>query len=146
MDTDQQPGRIGHIEAEGIDTATGDQATGTLYETGYSMWTPLAFRDRVQDLNATVWDIRYRPYGKRGWRRPELAQLLGDSYEWVRGLGNVNYRGGPIELVEPGPALADLRGRLDNGENIILLCVCARYEDCHRKTICKRLGQEPTHL
>jgi hypothetical protein len=64
-------------------------------------------------------------------------------------LGNRNYKGGPVEIVDLEAGLAQVADRLVS-QPVILLCVCAEVERCHRRLVAEaisvRYGVSVTHL
>ena len=79
-----------------------------------------------QGLEQT-WRERYVYYSNRTQGRDE------NNDNW---LGNKNYNnGGPVELVNLVEGLHQLFELLTTGWNVIVLCGCAEYEECHLKTI-----------
>jgi hypothetical protein len=71
------------------------------------------------------------------WQRSALEAEYGTRYHCAgRYLGNVNYgTGGPIELADATTGIRGLVQYLSEGHDLILLCGCAEYESCHRKTV-----------
>jgi hypothetical protein len=121
-----------------------------IYTAGYARWTPDALAAKVAELGAMLIDTRYVPWAKNpDFRRETLEDRFGESYLWVRALGNVNYRGGPIELAAPDEALPLLASILAE-RPVVLLCVCADASRCHRAVAAAflqaRLGGEIVHL
>lgn len=93
-------------------------------------------------------DIRYSPHSMRAeWRKESLEQKYGDRYRWAgQYLGNVLYRqAGAIKIANPVMGIRGLRMYLAERYELILLCACKEYEQCHRKTVIELLlEQEPT--
>jgi hypothetical protein len=114
----------------------------SVYGFGYQGVDFDAFVRKVKTLGATVIDTRLRPVSRTHiWNRKRLAAALGDAYEWVQDLGNLNYKGGPIELQDLEQGLHAARRRLALGP-IVLLCVCRDVSGCHRNVILQRLAGE----
>jgi hypothetical protein len=69
-----------------------------------------------------------------------LPWVFGDRYLPAgQFFGNINYKGGPIEI-------ADIRGGIQliqtiPAENVLLMCMCANYRQCHRKVIAEHLQE-----
>lgn len=122
-----------------------------IYTVGYVGWTPEALQREAQYLNARVLDIRINPTSMRpGWRKQELAALLGSAYHHLPDLGNVNYaNGGPINLANPMRAVERVRRWLIQGP-VILLCACANWQTCHRREaadfLSEHTGAQVVHL
>ena len=85
---------------------------------------------------AVVADVRLLPLSRAWqWRRPYLERVLGSRYRWVRDLGNLNYRRGPVLLAHPERGVEIVSAMLVKGP-VALLCVCASVGSgerrCHR--------------
>jgi hypothetical protein len=122
----------------------------TIYTAGYAGWAPEALAATVRELGALLVDTRYVPWSKSSaFTKDALAKVLGASYLWLKALGNINYKGGPIELAAPDEALPVLAPILAE-RPIALLCVCRDVQQCHRKVAAaflqERLGGEVVHL
>ncbi len=118
-----------------------------VYTVGYNLWRVEAFAEQVKALDATVVDVRYRPNSRNpDWRAGSLLKRLGRAYVWMPEFGNRNYKGGPIELVNPEEGLA----KLQEIERPILMCACASLKRCHRYEVAERVkerfGCEVVHL
>jgi hypothetical protein len=115
------------------------QDLGCLYPFGYSMPNSIARLDKLMsDKDTFLFDIRYSPYSRwPQWRRDALRARYGAAYHYAgRYLGNVNYRqDGPIQLAEPISGIRPVLLYLSLGFNLVLLCGCRSYENCHRKVI-----------
>jgi uncharacterized protein (DUF488 family) len=113
--------------------------TQQVYTIGYGGRTPAEIEQLAQDLDATVFDIRFSPRSRDPrWSRKQLGELLDSRYRHVRELGNVNYKGGPIELVDfdAGRELIEQSDR-----PVILMCVCRDPRICHRTVVAHRLRE-----
>ena len=73
-----------------------------------------------------------------------LEPGLEGRYVWLRGFGNRNYKGGPLEFEDFEGAAAALREKLAGGgpANVILMCACRDLKTCHRKEVAERLSKE----
>lgn len=90
-------------------------------------------------------DTRFKPWSNRpAWRQETLKATYGDRYRWGgKSLGNLNYKsGGPIRLADPVAGLRGLRHWLTHGYDLLLLCGCAVFEQCHLSTIVSLLKSE----
>jgi uncharacterized protein (DUF488 family) len=119
-----------------------------VYGIGYSGKDPEAVRRIAEALDAVVFDIRFSPRSRDPrWAGRNVAAALGAGrYEHVRALGNRNYKGGPVELVD---FEAGLRRIFDSERPVILMCVCRDPATCHRTVVGRRLeeaGLEYTEL
>jgi uncharacterized protein (DUF488 family) len=120
-----------------------------LYTFGYSGRLPHELRALVDHLDAIVVDIRFSPRSRNPhWTAGRLTSLLGERYRHLAVLGNRNYKGGPIEFVDLEEGVVKV-GELLREQPVILLCVCADVERCHRlpaaEAIATRYGVTITH-
>lgn len=136
---EEAPARAALFELAPTTTTT----THGIYTLGYGAgWSPATLADAVAGLSAALWDIRYQPWSKSPqWRGQALAALLGAAYVAVRALGNVNYRGGPVQLADPASAVARARATLAQ-RPIVLLCGCADAATCHRGVAAAYLAEQ----
>lgn len=114
----------------------------TIYTLGYASWPIQNVETLVRDLDARLIDVRYKPYtSKPGFSRDDLDDRLGPQYRHEPGFGNVNYRGGPVNLKAPERALdrLDFLGAEDRPP-IILMCGCKDVERCHRTQVAARIA------
>jgi uncharacterized protein (DUF488 family) len=103
----------------------------------------------AEQLDAVVVDIRFSPRSRNPhWTAGRLTSLLGERYRHLAVLGNRNYKGGPIEFVDLEEGVVKV-GELLREQPVILLCVCADVERCHRlpaaEAIAARYGVTITH-
>jgi hypothetical protein len=119
---------------------------------GYQTTNITELAQLVKDHDALLADIRYRPYSAYpGWRQDSLKTLVGsENYEHVHTLGNVNYRGGPIQLLRPEAGFKIVQAMLRE-RNVILLCGCYELATCHRLVVASYIaeriaGLEVEHL
>ena len=119
-----------------------------VYTVSYSGWTPEQLRQKAEELDATILDVRVKPSSRMPqWRKQALQTILESRYAHVPALGNLNYRGGPIMLQDFTTGAATLDVALKKGP-VMLMCVCRSYDKCHRKTIVEKLaasGREFEH-
>lgn len=120
---------------------------GKLIPFGYTCTNALTRLDAL--INASdrtlLIDIRYSPLSRFAeWRREALVSRYRDRYRYAGALlGNVNYKiGGLIKLAEPEQGAAKLLDYLDAGYDLVLLCACAQYETCHRRTVCELVRKQ----
>jgi len=107
-----------------------------LYDLGYSeLKSPALLLDAVRALDALLVDCRFKPSSRDPrYRYNYLAKRLGPQYIHLPSLGNRNFRGGPIEIVDLDAGLENIRKFLENSR-VILMCGCWNREECHRKLI-----------
>jgi uncharacterized protein (DUF488 family) len=113
--------------------------TKIVYTMGYDGRKLQDIAEIARRLDATVFDIRYLARSRNPWfNRGRMQEWLGDRYQRVRDLGNINYKGTfeEIEIVdlEAGIHRIELSQRA-----VILLCVCKDYATCHRSVIAAEL-------
>jgi len=93
-------------------------------------------------LDAVLIDIRFAPtIGKQvEWRKDYLRLLLKDRYLHVPHLGNRISKGSgthSIQNLNLGiKIITELR------MNLLLMCECLRFEDCHRALISQKLKEQ----
>jgi len=93
-----------------------------------------------RDPKLLIIDTRMSPNGNPDWTGAALRAKYGKRYRWAgKFLGNVNYKGGPIQLANPMTGIAGLIQYLKEGHDLILLCKCEDYQACHRKLIVELL-------
>lgn len=122
----------------------------TLYTIGYAKLSPDRLKAQAERLNAVLVDIRFSPASRRPeWSGKRLRELLGERYVHVKALGNINYKGGPIRYVDLDGGTQAIAALLEQ-RPVILMCVCADVETCHRKGaaehIADTLGVNLLHL
>lgn len=85
---------------------------------------------------ALILDVRYAPTSRNPvWRRAHLRRELGRRYDWCRDLGNESYRSGEaIRIADLDAGLRRLESCLSEGP-VVLLCACADWRACHRRTV-----------
>lgn len=107
--------------------------TTTVYLTGYSGKSPDDILEILTEINGNLFDVRFSPRSRNPeWSKKRLTEFFGDRYAHVNALGNKNYKGGDIEIVnyEAGKQMI-----LDSDRPVLLLCMCARAGWCHRTTV-----------
>jgi hypothetical protein len=114
-----------------------------IYTAGYGAgWTPEQLKHKAEELDAVVIDTRLNPRSSSlQWDRKSLKKLLGFRYQHEGRFGNLNYKGGPIRLMDPAGALAGLVPKLLESNSTILLCGCRNVDTCHRKTVAELLAE-----
>jgi hypothetical protein len=92
-----------------------------------------------KDPKTLLIDIRFLPVSRWRpfWRKCALKARYGNRYIHLRGLGNVNYKHWEkgIQLYDPTTPLLLLRGYMQEGYSLILLCACQDPASCHRSTV-----------
>jgi hypothetical protein len=132
--------------ASDVGSIMGGGSTMKIYPLGYAQPQAAQVMDTLMETPSTLLiDTRYSPSSMRTeWRKHALEQKYGTRYRWAgQYLGNTNYQhGGDIELADPAAGIRGLRTYLAKGHDLILLCACKEYEQCHRRTIVNLLLQE----
>ena len=118
----------------------------TLHTLGYAAWTPTTLKEKVEDLDALLADIRYSPSSRKdGFNRAELQDLLGRRYLHVPELGNKSYQEDEIDIADFDAGVMRLRhvaGEVGfRPETVILMCGCRDYRKCHRYAVARALAQ-----
>lgn len=110
----------------------------TIFTIGYQALRPTRLFEIADQLKATVFDCRYKPYSRvPGFDMPMLKGLFGARYEWhgyqLGGFGHTTASG-----------IAFLR-RLRS--NVILMCMEEAPGDCHRHCdICAPYFPKALHI
>ena len=114
----------------------------TVYSIGYTGYPIATFQAFVDSHDLRVVDVRHRPFSRNAaYNRNALIARLGARYVHVPALGNLNFRGGPIALVDETAGLEQVRALLST-DPIALICVCADPQSCHRTVVTDRLAAE----
>lgn len=116
-----------------------------IYPCGYLAHAAQIARLMQEHPRLVMIDTRLKPWSNRpAWRAEMLKATYGERYRWAgQYLGNMNYKnGGPVRLADPVAGLRGLRHWLQHGYDLLLLCGCADYARCHRKTIVEALQAE----
>jgi len=112
---------------------------GELWEVGYAQTHAEKLVEHLmEDENTFLIDLRHNPTTNyQLWTQESLVEKYGKHYKWFGNtLGNKNHHTGrEIELVDPLVGVPILARALSKGKNLILLCGCKRYEDCHRRLV-----------
>lgn len=91
----------------------------------------------AEDERALIVDIRYEARSRiPAWNSDALKRKWGDRYWPLSALGNVNYNNSqPIRLSMPDIGIPLLVEGLQKQRNLVLLCACIHYEQCHRRVV-----------
>ncbi len=113
---------------------------GTLYTLGYAAPSAAFTLETLQAFPGTLLvDVRMRPESHRNpeWRAQALERRYVERSVHVPAFGNVHYRtpGQPIQLADPAAGVRWAIPLLQQGRNLVLLCVCKDDEQCHRKLV-----------
>jgi len=118
-----------------------------VYPLGYSHYgADKRIDELMQQETMLLIDTRLKPYSWRPeWRSDALRAKYQGRYR-VAGafLGNLNFNlpnGWPIKIADPATGIRGLMRYLSEGHDLILLCQCACYDNCHRKEIVRLLQE-----
>ena len=123
-----------------------------IFTVGYSAgWTPESLLSFLVKEDAILIDVRFNPSSRMAeWRQGPLSRVMGERYLHLKGLGNENYKGGPIKLHDPQAAADRVAELLASGKSVALLCVCGSPDRCHRRDAAQfcasRFDAEITHV
>lgn len=113
--------------------------TQKIFTTGYTGKHINDLKPMLEALDAVLIDIRFAPYSRiMHWQKVYLKALLGNRYRHNPNLGNRTFNEGKITIQNLQLGLETV---LSLNENAILMCVCDRAEDCHRRLIIAELNQ-----
>jgi uncharacterized protein (DUF488 family) len=112
---------------------------GTLYTLGYA---GLGGADDLRRLLAgtgidAIVDVRLSPWsGNRAFSSATRRTVEDAGYRYLheKGLGNLGYKRGTIEIAEI-ERIEMILAQLRAGHSVGLICACGEPEDCHRWTL-----------
>ena len=97
----------------------------------------------VHSTNAILCDIRFSPTSRNPvYTKKQLQARFDERYFHLGSLGNRNYRGGPIDIVDYAKGMRTIEGLLVHWPAAVILCVCADVTTCHRKGVGEKLSQD----
>ncbi len=114
-----------------------------IFTFGYSGASLAQLTRLTQVLDATVIDTRYSRLTRRvDFSANRLEAALKARYVHIREFGNVNYKnGGAVKLADPALGISRVSSIMSEA-SVILLCVCASWEECHRRDVAELLSKE----
>lgn len=104
-----------------------------IYTIGYGLPGAMATLEKFVNAGGLIFDIRFSPSSANPlWRKESLQTRFGAAYRHVKALGNKNFRGGPIEIVDfpAGRKLIEAQTA-----PLVMMCVCKNLAECHRMTV-----------
>lgn len=111
--------------------------TTKVYTLGYSGKKMHEIEALVKQVGGILFDIRFSPRSRAPvWNGSNFRKVFAARYKHVKALGNKNYKGGPIALVDFDAGLEQIKA---SGRPVILMCACKDPRICHRTTIAERL-------
>ena len=114
-----------------------------IYTIGYSGLTLPTLKEIVHGLAAILIDIRYRAASRNPvFAKSRLEAAFGLNYRHRPALGNINYKGGPIQLADYPTGRTQIRELVATHRSILLLGVCAEVDTCHRRTAAEQLSAD----
>ena len=106
--------------------------TQGLFSLGYSGVRFEAVTQWLDQHDALLVDVRFKPFSRNPqWRQSYLQRVLGPRYWHVPELGNLNYKGGRIQLMDEAAGVRTVSEMLERTP-VALLCVCSDHATCHR--------------
>lgn len=113
-----------------------------VYTFGYSGHKITDLESHIKRLGALVVDIRHSPRSRNAtWRGSALQNRLGTNYVLLKEFGNINYRGGDIDIVDIVAGTNQVKVFLKD-KPVILMCVCKDHAYCHRLFVAEHLGEK----
>lgn len=114
----------------------------TLYDLGYNDLREAGLLAEITaKLGAVVFDIRHAPTSRNAqWRKAALENRLGAAYRHIAALGNLNYKGGLVAIVDLIAGLEEIEHALKE-HPVILMCACWDREICHRRVVAEAFTQ-----
>mgnify|MGYP001163357492 CR=1 FL=1 len=114
-----------------------------IYTAGYTSTKPAQWQAVAQKLDLTVIDTRISPMSRNpgAWDKTALEALLGIRYVHVRELGNRNYKGGDIAILDLDRGVKLVTPYLRSGKSIVLMCACTSHHTCHRTVVACELAR-----
>jgi uncharacterized protein (DUF488 family) len=113
-----------------------------VYSFGYHGWRLETVAPQLLARGLTVVDIRLKPYSRTPeWNQKRLEAVLGPThYLWLgASLGNRNYKGGPIDIIDLDRGLQVLRTTIADGHTVVVMCMCPQVGECHRQVVLDQL-------
>lgn len=114
-----------------------------LYTYGYggSRTAEADLQSYVLAAGAVILDIRHKPFSRvPGMSGKALKVRFPGGYAHLPALGNLNYQGGPIQLVDVEEGIRQVVWWLEV-RPAVLLCGCKDAATCHRSSVTE-LAQE----
>jgi uncharacterized protein (DUF488 family) len=114
----------------------------TIYTIGYLNTTRLNLKHKIQELNLVLVDIRLNPYSHFPfWNKNDLEDFFKEDYLHIKDLGNENYKGREIKIPNIDNGIKAIKEIYNRNKSCILMCVCSKYNLCHRKIIAEKVKE-----
>jgi DNA-directed RNA polymerase subunit M/transcription elongation factor TFIIS len=111
---------------------------------GYRQPNGLEEIERIMsaDPSTILVDIRFKPTSHNlHWTKQAFSKKYQKRYFWLKALGNVTHdQPGHIQIADPETGIKQLVQFLQD-HNVLLMCGCPEYEQCHRKVVYDLLVQ-----
>ena len=109
-----------------------------IFTTGYAGKDVGDLKPMIETFDAILIDIRFAPYSQvTYWRKVYLKTLLGSRYLHVPNLGNRTYKEDKITIQNLELGLETI---LNLRKNLVLMCACSEFRECHRAVIAEELA------
>lgn len=110
-----------------------------IYTTGYTGKDINDLKPMLDAFDAVLVDVRFAPYSQiLHWRQIYLKVLLGKKYLHIPNLGNRTYKEDKITIQNLKLGVETV---LNLEFDVVLMCVCEKPENCHRRVIIEELHQ-----
>ena len=133
-----------------VKSMAAEETRPTVYPIGYSSRYAMQRIDELmRQPNMLLIDTRYKPTSwSPQWRKQTLECVYKKRYRWAGAyLGNVHvHTDQPMELANPEPGVQQLCRYLQQGYQLIILCQCTTYQECHRHLVIDLLLQAMPHI
>lgn len=114
---------------------------GRIYHFGYG-GRKFAELKTLAQAGALIVDVRMKPFSWQSeWMKGSMIAALGESYYHAKGFGNKNYKSGPTELLNEAQEVLELSQVLSQSRDVVLVCACKSFRECHRKLCCEVLSK-----
>jgi len=112
-----------------------------IFTVGYHNISRKDLKDKVNEKDAAIIDIRYIPFSRNlFWTQDQLQEVFGSRYYHIKQLGNVNYKiKNSFKISDINAGLESLSPILEKYKNIFLLCACKDLKTCHRLIIAEEI-------
>jgi len=111
-----------------------------IFTIGYQNIKRKRLQSVVDELSAALVDIRYVPFSQNPfWTQPQLQETFKENYFYIKDFGNVNYKGGPFEILDMERGIEMFSSILDKYKNIFLMCSCSSLKECHRFLVAEEI-------
>jgi uncharacterized protein (DUF488 family) len=111
-----------------------------IYTTGFAGKDVADLPKLLENLDAVLADIRFTPFSKDfEWRREYLKLLLKNKYRHVSAFGNRSNNENKFTINNFNLGLKVIESW---NENVLLMCECAEFQNCHRSVLANELRKK----